>query len=925
MKRTMKRLGCLLLSLAMALTLLPAAALAAEDEGRHYDYNGTPAVKVSNPTTQPGEDDGIVNGTDRLNSYAWAMAQRGDYLYIGGNRAYISWEAYRSMSRMAAGFGIDASSKEDMDKLYSIFNLFTYGQLPDYTKLSDKDFVPEIIRVDPKTGETKVLEMPEELKAIATQTEGCAFRSVVEQDGNLYFGSYGNNYVFLIRVDQNDRATVAYMAGKDSTGAHIQYNSLRACGVYHGVQYFGGSSSDLEIWKNDENKDSYVPLFIAEMKDERYDPNGGSRQDVAFSNYIADYRDFEAYADPKDPSVGNEFYDLVSYNDWLYAIISDSAGFAVYKGRPAQSGESANPYGWHWELVVDGADSASPANGFIAATPYLYQGELYIGTFSSIGGVAYTGAQMFKWVQGALKGDPGRSLSDVMAPLYNLMKKDAKVFRLENDQLQEVPDACEQLKGKCAVYLWRFLEYQDAMYMTTFDASILFQYVLDISVKDMLEAYLKSFQDTLDQVSALTEGETLDAGTQALLTAAEAMADRLETLAEKDSLSVEEIETLDQGLRTLRQAEAGREIVLYSEDGDGSGDADESQLAQLLAALKRITDSIDEKGIRMVVEMKRQLAANTSGFDLLKTADGDNWEFVLDDGFHDKFNYGGRTLAIFDDQLYVGTANPFYGAQLWKIGEKRGTSGGDSGTGGGSTGGDSGSTGGSTGGGSSGGSTGGGSTGTDIPDASVPGSAYNYSGVSACQRGKDCPISRFQDASASAWYHDGVHFCLQNGLMVGVTEETFQPDTATTRGMIAAMLYRLEGQPAVTGANPFPDVKSGSYCDDATAWAAANGIVTGYESGEFRPGQAITRQEMAAILYRYAQYQKLDTSVGEDTNILSFEDASQLSDYAIPAMQWAVGAGVINGTTASTLSPRGDASRAQVANILYRFLSGYQK
>ena len=226
---------------------------------------------------------------------------------------------------------------------------------------------------------------------------------------------------------------------------------------------------------------------------------------------------------------------------------------------------------------------------------------------------------------------------------------------------------------------------------------------------------------------------------------------------------------------------------------------------------------------------------------------------------------------------------------------------------------------------SGGGSTGGGSTGTDIPDASVPGSAYNYSGVSACQRGKDCPISRFQDASASAWYHDGVHFCLRNGLMVGVTEDTFQPDTATTRGMIAAMLYRLEGQPAVTGANPFPDVKSGSYCDDATAWAAANGIVTGYESGEFRPGQAITRQEMAAILYRYAQYKKLDTSVGEDTNILSFEDASQLSDYAIPAVQWAVGAGVINGTAASTLSPRGDASRAQVANILYRFLSGYQK
>ncbi len=235
-----------------------------------------------------------------------------------------------------------------------------------------------------------------------------------------------------------------------------------------------------------------------------------------------------------------------------------------------------------------------------------------------------------------------------------------------------------------------------------------------------------------------------------------------------------------------------------------------------------------------------------------------------------------------------------------------------------------GTSGGSTGGGSTGGS-GSGSGSTEIPDPSVPGSAYNYSGVSTCQRGKDCPISRFQDASANAWYHDGVHFCLQNGLMLGVTGDTFQPDAAITRGMIAAMLYRVEGQPAVSGSNPFPDVKSGSYCDEATAWAAANGIVNGYESGEFRPSQTITRQEMAAILYRYAQYKKLDTSVGENTNILRFEDASQLSEYAIPAMQWAVGAGVINGTTASTLSPSGDASRAQAANILYRFLSTCQK
>ena len=214
---------------------------------------------------------------------------------------------------------------------------------------------------------------------------------------------------------------------------------------------------------------------------------------------------------------------------------------------------------------------------------------------------------------------------------------------------------------------------------------------------------------------------------------------------------------------------------------------------------------------------------------------------------------------------------------------------------------------GSSGGGSTGGSTGGSSSG------------FNFNGIQDCPRNSSCPISRFRDADPNAWYHDGVHFCLQNSVMLGVSQDTFQPDRATTRGMIAAMLYRLEGKPAVTGANPFPDVADGSFCDDATVWAAANGIVKGYANGEFRPNEVISRQQMAAILYRYAQYKGLDTSVGENTNILSYEDVSQLSEYAIPAMQWAVGAGVINGTTASTLSPKGDASRAQVANILYRY------
>ena len=145
--------------------------------------------------------------------------------------------------------------------------------------------------------------------------------------------------------------------------------------------------------------------------------------------------------------------------------------------------------------------------------------------------------------------------------------------------------------------------------------------------------------------------------------------------------------------------------------------------------------------------------------------------------------------------------------------------------------------------------------------------------------------------------------------------------------ILAALLCACLLVPALTAPAfaAFPDVPADEWYTEYVDFCTEKGIVNGFEDGTFRPGRAITRQEMAAILYRYAQYKKLDTSVGADTNILSFEDASQLSEYAIPAMQWAVGAGVINGTTASTLSPSGDASRAQAANILYRFLSTCQK
>ena len=139
-----------------------------------------------------------------------------------------------------------------------------------------------------------------------------------------------------------------------------------------------------------------------------------------------------------------------------------------------------------------------------------------------------------------------------------------------------------------------------------------------------------------------------------------------------------------------------------------------------------------------------------------------------------------------------------------------------------------------------------------------------------------------------------------------------------TRGMLVTVLWRMEGSPAVTGANPFDDVASGKYYENAVIWAAKNGIVGGYSAAAFGPEDKITREQLATILYNCAKYKGCDVSVGQDTNILAYNDMAQISEYALPAMQWACGAGLIHGSDGN-LMPKDSAQRCQVAAILHRF------
>jgi len=191
----------------------------------------------------------------------------------------------------------------------------------------------------------------------------------------------------------------------------------------------------------------------------------------------------------------------------------------------------------------------------------------------------------------------------------------------------------------------------------------------------------------------------------------------------------------------------------------------------------------------------------------------------------------------------------------------------------------------------------------------------------------------FTDLKESDWFYEAAMYVYAHGLMNGTSPTLFSPNSKLTRGMLVTVLHRLAMQNGIengewkmenkdggTNNSQFADVLEGMYYYDAVAWAAENGIVSGYGNGKFGPNDNITREQLATILYRYCLLKGIDVSVGEDTNILSYEDAFDISEYAIPAFQWACGAGIINGKPGGYLDPKGTATRAEVATVLQRFL-----
>ena len=183
----------------------------------------------------------------------------------------------------------------------------------------------------------------------------------------------------------------------------------------------------------------------------------------------------------------------------------------------------------------------------------------------------------------------------------------------------------------------------------------------------------------------------------------------------------------------------------------------------------------------------------------------------------------------------------------------------------------------------------------------------------------------FSDVAADDWFFESVNYAKENGLMSGVSSTEFAPEESVTRAMLVVVLHRLEGTPPPAKSSEFADVAADEWYTAGITWAAEKGIVNGVEDTKFAPDAKITREQIAAIMHRYAVYKGYDVSVGESTNILSYDDVDKVSEYAIAPVQWAVGSGLVKGKTASTLNPEDNATRAEIAVILHRFIEANTK
>ena len=964
---------------------------------RYGDYLAT---KVTNPLHGSGAADGLNTNEDeypanRINSYAWAfgsltyqgetndeLTKGNDYLYIGTNRnlwgglfqtlgqlliAGIAQNAGAPLAQVQAAFdGVD------LDELvFTIADMYFNGDFPQVEQLCGKQFaaalnklednwIGQLMRLDPETDTTKVL--------YTDNVNGSSFRSCIEMNNALYFGGSYSVYTSsfaskvdtnnVVKVNENEEVSVIFESaypGASTLRAGTVYDAASDTLIYGGlVGVIKDENGVCEIAA--EGTNAVAPLLFL-LKDNQ----DGTSESTVIANAYDDFEVVETTGFMSMVASGG-VWDICMYHGKVYTTIVEDRTFSVWCGAPAQAGEEANAYGWHWEKVWSrdadktNIDDALDMDFFmnppiksnlqdITATMIVYNDRLYLACFDNFP-VIYL-RTFFAQLYGLLSDeiDSGNFLQFVYGDLARHLDFNCSVFYYDGQNFVKDEQFTRTVANENVEYLWRFIEADGDLYLTNADFEVMHRFFLPMNGVRLQYALGKfgiyadiNYEDLIDRVGGLLDSDFLSFGRQipnSYTFGANSFAYRPDTMATLISdvvsssftnaageqiavdpadimsnmglmmLVSQQMNTVTDFLNDALSIENFVAAMDYLKDRYGSVQiTDELTVGDVL-------DAIDLPGLILVARIERYFDKNTEGFDLYKLdKDTDRWSIVLNDGFQDKFNYGGRTMAICGDKLYVGTANPFYGAQVWRV-ENTAWNG------------------------------------HDIkpicpwyPYYPVPHSEPAIPENPVFDFGTETkPVTNetpavvtpgtseatepaekefpFIDVKQGDWFYDDVKAAYEKGLMTGISDTLFGPYMDTSRAMVVTMLYRLEGEPSVSGASVFPDVGAGKWYTDAVIWATENGIAKGYDDGKFYPDQVVSRQELAAFLYRYAEYKGYDVSKIADLS--QYADAGKIGSWALTNVMWAVGNGIITGTSADTLNPTGTASRAELATMFNRF------
>ncbi len=700
-----RKLLCFTLAVALGGGMIPVHA----QEPEPIQGDGYTITKISNPDHGEREADGLKVGGDREVGYLWSIEERGDYLYIGTWRNTVG-EVIRSYLEEP----IVASGMMDAETVWDLVDVFTNGEVPHRTEGRS-----QIIKVNKETYEQEV---------IYEANEGVSFRNAKKFDNKLFFATYvgaaKGEGPSIVMVDEDDNCTVVYHTEQGA--------AVRANAVFEGSLYFGGTDTSYEVDEGDEGAVKLAILKKDEEDDTKWDR-------------VADYRDFGEYAYDSyvGSSIGAPFWEMAALNGWLYGIMPGMSGFVVFRGRPAQDGEEANAYGWHWEEVVGAhnginnqglhpdnpAGYTDPTNGLgyhsVIGAFAVFNDELYILDYDHTIGCELVG---FQGVLSLVSDPTSYVASDYLYPLYNSLKHPQSVWKMNNDtgKFEKCLGFAMAMENTTNEYVWRGHVYDNELYISTMDSAVIYNYLTRVSNGSLFKMSQQEWEEQISYIANLVQklvamgissneyvAELVDIYSEFVemmseLSEIEPTQENLEFFVEKygallnrlvdlfariisdilngtagqdgivfieAALDEKAVSTMDLSLASSKSLESKGITLLDNGNIDYAQLPEDNEIISQLKAMleawqerfEEIYNAIDWKGIMMYAEISKIVKDDVWGFDMLKTSDGETWTLVTSDGFGDKYNYGGLRYMPTEKGMYITTANPFYGGQLYLL------------------------------------------------------------------------------------------------------------------------------------------------------------------------------------------------------------------------------------------------------------------